>query len=59
MGHKVALSFEDGVTKVVKGGKNLTKRRDNKTDPSGLGMYPNYAWTWPGRPISCWSPGRP
>lgn len=33
---------------VFKGGKNLTKRRDNKTDPSGLGMYPNFAWTWPG-----------
>jgi formate dehydrogenase major subunit len=31
-----------------KGGKNLTKRRDSKTDPSGLGMYPNFAWTWPG-----------
>jgi formate dehydrogenase major subunit len=33
---------------VFKGGKNLTKRRDNKTDPSGLGIYPNFAWTWPG-----------
>lgn len=33
---------------IFKGGKNLTKRRDNKTDPSGLGMYPNFAWTWPG-----------
>lgn len=33
---------------VYKGGKNLTKRRDNKTDPSGLGIYPNFAWTWPG-----------
>ena len=31
-----------------KGGKNLTKRRDSKTDPSGLGMYPGFAWTWPG-----------
>jgi formate dehydrogenase major subunit len=28
------------------GGKNLTKRRD-RSDPSGLGLYPNYAWTWP------------
>jgi len=27
-------------------GKNLTKRRD-MSDPSGLGLYPNYAWTWP------------
>jgi formate dehydrogenase major subunit len=31
-----------------KGGKNLSKRRDNKTDPSGLGIYPGFAWTWPG-----------
>jgi formate dehydrogenase major subunit len=30
------------------GGKNLTKRRDNRTDPSGLGIYPKFAWTWPG-----------
>jgi formate dehydrogenase major subunit len=33
---------------VFKGGKNLTKRRDNKTDPSGLGIYPGFGWTWPG-----------
>ncbi len=33
---------------VFKGGKNLSKRRDSKTDPSGLGIYPNFAWTWPG-----------
>jgi formate dehydrogenase major subunit len=33
---------------VFKGGKNLTKRRDNKTDPSGLGIYPGFAWSWPG-----------
>ena len=33
---------------VFKGGKNLSKRRDNKTDPSGLGIYPGFAWTWPG-----------
>ena len=31
---------------VFGGGKNLTKRRD-MSDPSGLGLYPNYAWTWP------------
>jgi formate dehydrogenase major subunit len=31
-----------------KGGKNLSKRRDSKTDPSGLGIFPNFAWTWPG-----------
>jgi formate dehydrogenase major subunit len=28
------------------GGVNFTKRRD-KSDPSGLGLYPNFAWTWP------------
>jgi formate dehydrogenase major subunit len=33
---------------VFGGGMNLTKRRDSKTDPSGLGIYPNFAWTWPG-----------
>jgi formate dehydrogenase major subunit len=30
-----------------KGGANLTKRRDSKADPSGLGIYPGFAWTWP------------
>jgi formate dehydrogenase major subunit len=47
------LSF-DGLTAcgnwmyagVFGAGKNLTKRRD-MSDPSGLGLYPNYAWTWP------------
>ena len=29
------------------GGKNLTKRRDSRHDPSGLGLYPEFAWTWP------------
>ncbi len=33
---------------VYGGGKNLSKRRDGKTDPSGLGIYPGFAWTWPG-----------
>ena len=33
---------------VYGGGKNLSKRRDNKTDPSGLGIYPGFAWSWPG-----------
>ena len=33
---------------VFKGGKNLTKRRDSKSDPGGLGIYPGWAWTWPG-----------
>jgi formate dehydrogenase major subunit len=33
---------------VYANGKNLSKRRDNKTDPSGLGMFPGFAWSWPG-----------
>lgn len=33
---------------VFKDGENLSKRKDSKTDPSGLGLFPNYAWTWPG-----------
>jgi len=38
---------------VFGGGKNLSKRRDNKTDksfPGGgkTGIYPGFAWTWPG-----------
>ncbi len=33
---------------IFKGNKNLSKRRDNKTDPGGMGIYPNFAWTWPG-----------
>jgi formate dehydrogenase major subunit len=32
---------------VFGGGVNLSKRRDSKTDPGGLGLYPNFAWTWP------------
>jgi formate dehydrogenase major subunit len=31
---------------IFAGGKNLSKRRDS-TDPGGLGIYPNFAWTWP------------
>jgi formate dehydrogenase major subunit len=32
---------------VFGGGVNLSKRRDSRTDPGGLGLYPNFAWTWP------------
>ena len=32
---------------VFAGGTNLSKRRDSQTDPGGLGLYPNFAWTWP------------
>src|SRR6478735_7404595 len=27
--------------------ENLSKRRDSKTDPGGLGLYPGFGWTWP------------
>jgi len=32
---------------VFGGGKNLSKRRGTK-DPSGLGLYRDFAWSWPG-----------
>ena len=32
---------------VFAGGVNHSKRRDSRTDPGGLGLYPNFAWTWP------------
>ena len=32
---------------VFSNGENLSKRRDAKTDPGGLGLYPNFGWTWP------------
>jgi formate dehydrogenase major subunit len=47
------------------GGKNLTKRRDPKDHPSGLGLNPGYAWTWPGNMkilynrASCDAEGKP
>ncbi len=50
---------------VFKGGKNLAKRRDARSDPSGLGIYPGFAWTWPGNMhvlynrASCDRAGRP
>ncbi len=50
---------------VMGGGKNLSKRRDNRTDPSKLGIYPGFAWTWPGNihvlynRASCDTEGKP
>jgi formate dehydrogenase major subunit len=50
---------------VFKGGTNLTKRRDNRTDPSQLGIYPGFAWSWPGNMhvlynrASCDAAGKP
>ena len=50
---------------VFKEGKNLSKRRNNKLDPSGLGMYQEFAWSWPGNMkilynrASCDAQGRP
>jgi formate dehydrogenase major subunit len=32
---------------VFSGGVNRTKRRDSATDPGGLGLFPNFGWTWP------------
>jgi formate dehydrogenase major subunit len=32
---------------VFGGGTNRSKRRDSLTDPGGLGLYPNFGWTWP------------
>jgi len=32
---------------VFANGENLSKRRDSKTDPGGLGLYPYFGWTWP------------
>jgi formate dehydrogenase major subunit len=32
---------------VFGGGENLSKRRDSRTDPGNLGLYPNFGWTWP------------
>jgi formate dehydrogenase major subunit len=32
---------------VFGGGENLSKRRDSRTDPGSLGIYPNFGWTWP------------
>ncbi len=50
---------------IFAGGKNLTKRRDNRNDPGKLGIYPGFAWTWPGNihvlynRASCDTEGRP
>src|SRR4029450_7414153 len=28
-------------------GENLSKRRDSRTDPGDLGLFPFFGWTWP------------
>lgn len=33
---------------VYANGENQTLRQDHKTDPGDLGIFPNFAWTWPG-----------
>jgi formate dehydrogenase major subunit len=49
---------------VFGGGLNLTRRR-SAADPSGLGMYPGFAWSWPGNMkilynrASCDAAGKP
>ena len=53
--NKVADLRPDGSTSsgawiyagVFGGGVNLSKRRDSLTDPGGLGLFPNFGWTWP------------
>jgi formate dehydrogenase major subunit len=32
---------------VFQNNENLSKRRDSRTDPGGLGLYPGFGWTWP------------
>jgi formate dehydrogenase major subunit len=32
---------------VFTSGVNLSKRRDSRTDPGELGLFPNFGWTWP------------
>jgi formate dehydrogenase major subunit len=32
---------------VFGGGENLSARRDSRTDPGNLGLFPYFAWTWP------------
>ncbi len=50
---------------VFANGENLSKRKDNENDPGGLGIYPGFAWSWPGNMhvlynrASCDSKGRP
>jgi formate dehydrogenase major subunit len=50
---------------VFGGGENLAKRRDSRTDPGGLGLYPNFGWAWPNNKrvlynrASCDRDGRP
>src|SRR5262249_9518968 len=46
-------------------GENLSKRRDSRKDPGGLGLYPGFGWTWPNNMrilynrASCGSDGKP
>ena len=50
---------------VFANGENLSKRKDNENDPGGLGIYPGFAWSWPGNMhvlynrASCDTKGRP
>jgi formate dehydrogenase major subunit len=32
---------------VFGGGENLSKRRDSRTDPGNLGLFPFFGWAWP------------
>jgi len=50
---------------VFSNGENLSRRRDSRTDPGGLGLYPGFGWTWPNNMrvlynrASCDKNGRP
>lgn len=45
--------------------RNLSQRKDNLSDPGGLGIYPGFCWSWPGNMhvlynrASCDASGRP
>ena len=50
---------------VFANGENNSKRKDNVNDPGDLGIYPGFAWSWPGNMhvlynrASCDTKGRP
>ena len=50
---------------VFAGDENLAKRRDSRSDPGNLGLFPNFGWTWPNNKrilynrASCDRHGRP
>jgi formate dehydrogenase major subunit len=55
VGEVADILHEDGSTSagcwlyagVFNKGENLSKRRDSRTDPGNLGLFPYFGWTWP------------